>query len=151
MLVKRATVEAAGLWDPLYHLSVEDADFCMRARRAGWRCFFAHRARLWHMVSVTAGGYRPARTYQTGRSSAIFVRRYATLWQRLSVLAFLAVGMPAAFLRELPRRNTAAVVAKVRGFLAGLREPLPPPPAVQAPAPTPTPPEAVERSAAGAR
>lgn len=134
MLVSRRAAEAAGLWDPVYHLSVEDADFCMRVRHQGFKCYYAHRARLWHMVSVTAGGYLAARTYQTGRSTMIFLRRYASPWQWLTALLFMAVGMPAAFLRELPRRNTAAVLAKLRGFRDGWQMPLPPPPA--APRPT---------------
>ena len=129
MLVKRAVFEEVGLWDPLYFLSVEDADFCMRAKRAGWRCWYAHRARLWHMVSVTAGGYRAGRTYHTGRSTALFLRRYASPIQWLTAFAFTLVGYPAAFLRELPRGNQSAVLAKMKGFWRGLREPMTRPPA----------------------
>lgn len=128
MLIRRAALEAAGPWDPLYFLGVEDADFCLRVRRAGYRCLYAHRARLWHMVARTAGGYKPGRTFHTGRNTALFVRRWGTpLGKLTSALAALA-SLPVAFLRELPRRNAAAVTAKARGFLAGLREPLPPPP-----------------------
>lgn len=130
-LTKRECFERAGLWDPIYHLSVEDADFCMRIRRLGYRCHFAPRAKLWHMVSVSTGGYRPAKTFQTGRSTAIFVRRYARPWQWLTVLFFLAIGMPAAYLRELSRGNQRAVVAKMRGFVEGFRIPLPPPPRLE--------------------
>jgi GT2 family glycosyltransferase len=118
-LVKRAVFEQIGLWDPLFHLSFEDADFCMRARRRGWRCWFAHRARLWHMVSVTAGGYRESRTYHTARSTAIFIRRYAGPLQRLWAVVMILASLPVAFLRELPRRNVSAVRGKVRGFRDG--------------------------------
>lgn len=128
MLIRRAALEAAGPWDPLYFLGVEDADFCLRVRRAGYRCLYAHRARLWHMVARTAGGYKPARTFHTGRNTALFVRRWGSPLQKLaSALAALA-ALPVALLRELPRKNAAAVTAKARGFWTGLREPLPPPP-----------------------
>ena len=129
MLVKAAVFRDVGLWDPLYFLSVEDADFCVRAKRAGWRCWFAHRARLWHMVSVTAGGYRAGRTFHTGRSTALFLRRYAGPWQWVSAILFTLAGYPAALARELPRGNQGAVLAKMRGFWLGLREPLTAPPA----------------------
>ena len=118
-LVKRAVFEQIGLWDPLFHLSFEDADFCMRARRAGWRCWFAHRAKLWHMVSVTAGGYKESRTYHTARSTALFIRRYAGPLQRLGAVAMILVSLPVAFLRELPRGNASAVRGKIRGFRDG--------------------------------
>ena len=57
MLIRREAMLATGLWDPVYHVSVEDADWCVRMKRAGFRCWYAHRARLWHMVSPTTGGY----------------------------------------------------------------------------------------------
>lgn len=131
MLIRREAVEAAGLWDPIFFLSVEDADWCMRAKRLGFRCVYAHRAVLYHMVSDTTGVYKPAKTYQTGRSSAIFARRYAGPWQWLTFFGFLAAALPAAWLRELGRGNQAAAVAKARGVLAGLRSPLTPPPTLE--------------------
>jgi len=134
VLVRRRAFEEVGLWDPLFHLAVEDADWCLRARRAGYRCLYAHRARLWHMVSHTTGPYRAAKTYQTGRSTAIFVRRHAGLAQWASFLLFYAAAFPAAYLRELPRRNQGAAVAKLRGVLAGFRVPLTAPPGAARPA-----------------
>jgi GT2 family glycosyltransferase len=133
MLIRRAALEAAGLWDPTFFLGVEDADFCMRVRRAGYRCGYAHRARLWHRVSHNLGTYRAPRTYNTGRNTALFARRYARPWQWVTVVGFFAASLPVAFVRELFRGNQKAVVAKLRGFLAGLKAPLPPPPAPIAP------------------
>lgn len=132
MLIRREAMVATGLWDPVYHVGVEDADWCVRMRRAGFTCWYAHRARLWHMVSPSVGGYTPGRTFRTARSTAIFVRKYANPLQWASFLAWSAVALPAAYLRELPRHNTAAVTAKLRGLLAGLREPLPPLPELTA-------------------
>jgi GT2 family glycosyltransferase len=128
MLIRRAALEAAGLWDPVYFLCVEDADFCVRVKRLGYTCWYAHRAVLWHRVSAAVGGYAPGKTFHSARSTAIFVRRHGSRTQRLRALAWMALALPAAFLRELPRRNTAAVAAKLRGYLEGWRLPLPPPP-----------------------
>ncbi len=128
MLVPRRVMEEVGLWDPIYHVSVEDADWCMRMVRRGYRCWYAHRAVLWHMVSPTTGGYKASRTFQTGRSTAIFVRRFAGARQWISFLLFLAAAIPAAFLRELPRGNQGAAWAKLKGVLAGMRVPMTDPP-----------------------
>jgi GT2 family glycosyltransferase len=130
MLIRREAMLATGLWDPVYHVSVEDADWCVRMKRAGFRCWYAHRARLWHMVSPTTGGYTAGRTFRTGRSTAIFVRKYAGWAGWTGFLFWTAVALPAALLRELPRGNAAAVAAKLRGVLAGLRADLPPLPHV---------------------
>jgi hypothetical protein len=128
MLIRCAAMRATGLWDPVYHVSVEDADWCVRVKRAGFRCWYVHRARLWHMVSPTTGGYTARRTFSTGRSTAIFVRKYAGPAGWAGFLLWTAVAFPAALLRELPRGNAGAVLAKLRGVLAGLRVELPEPP-----------------------
>jgi GT2 family glycosyltransferase len=134
MLVRREALERTGLWDPVYYVGVEDADWCVRMKRAGFRCYYAHRARLWHMISHSLGVYRPSRTFHTGRSSAIFLRKYASPAQWASALAWLAAAVVAAYVRELPRRNQGAATAKLRGFLTGLRvelAPIPEPPAIE--------------------
>ena len=131
LLTPRKVVEEVGPWDPLFHLAAEDADWCMRMKQRGYRCVYAHRAVLWHMVSHTAGGYQPRRTFNTGRSAALFVRRYANPWQWFTFLSFMLMALPIAFLRELMRGNHMAAVGKLRGVLAGLREPTTDPPSIR--------------------
>ncbi len=108
-----------GLWDPTFQVSVEDADWCQRAKRKGWRCVYVHRAKLWHMVSPTTGGFKPSRTFQTGRSTMIFVRKHANLWNWLTFLLFFTIAFPVAYLRERRQGNQAAATAKVKGAWAG--------------------------------
>jgi len=126
MLARREALERTGLWDPVYYIGVEDADWCVRMKLQGFRCHYAYRARLWHMISHSLGVYRPSRTFHTGRSSAIYLRKYAGPTQWASALACFAAAVVAAYARELPRRNQGAAVAKLRGFLTGLRVELPP-------------------------
>jgi GT2 family glycosyltransferase len=128
MLIRRAAVEAAGFWDPIFQLCFEDADFCVRVRRVGFRCLYAHRARLWHKVSSSTGGYQPGKTFHSARSTALFIRRYANPWQRGKALLLIAAALPLAYLRELLHGNQAAVTAKARGYLAGFRAPMTVPP-----------------------
>ena len=127
-LMRRSVVEEVGLFDTLFKLAVEDADWCMRMKKLGYRAFYAHRAVLYHMVSHTAGNYKAGRTFFTGRANSLFTRRYAGLWGWLTFIVFTVVTLPLAFLRELPKGNQGAAVAKLRGIVAGLREELTPPP-----------------------
>lgn len=128
MLARREAFEAAGLWDPTFFLSVEDADWCRRIAAQGFSTWYAHRAILHHMVSDTTGVYTPKKTFQTGRSAAIFVRRYATWWQWLTFLGGMVAALPIAWVRELRRGNQAAAVAKAKGVWAGLKVPPTSPP-----------------------
>jgi GT2 family glycosyltransferase len=132
ILMRRSVLQEVGIFDPMFKLAVEDADWCMRAKKAGYRCMYAHRALLWHMVSHTAGGYQARRTFYTGRSNAIFLRRYGGPLQWLSFFLFSALALPFAFLRELPKGNQGAAISKLRGIFAGLRAPMTDPPTVTA-------------------
>jgi GT2 family glycosyltransferase len=127
ILIRRAAAEAAGMWDDVFYICVDDADFCTRVKRQGFRCLYAHRAVLYHMVAYTTGGYSAGRNFQFGRSGAIYVRRYASPWEWLSYLAFNAAALPVAWLRELRKGNQAAVVAKLKGIREGLKAKIPPP------------------------
>ena len=40
MIVRRAVFEAVGLMDEGYFMYFEEVDFCLRARRAGWPCWY---------------------------------------------------------------------------------------------------------------
>lgn len=133
MLVRREALEATGPWDATYFLGVEDADWCMRMKEHGWRCWYAHRAVLWHMISQSTGVYKPFRTFHTGRSTALFVRKFAGPWQKLRFLLFAALAIPSAFLRELPRGNQKAALEKLRGYVDGWRTEIPDEPAEQSP------------------
>ena len=134
ILIRRAAAEAAGMWDDVFYICVDDADFCTRVKRHGFRCLYAHRAVLYHMVAYTTGGYSPGRNFQFGRSGAIYARRYAKPWQWLSYFAFNAAALTVAWLREWRTGNQAAVAAKLKGIREGLTTKIPPPPPLTPPA-----------------
>lgn len=121
ILIKRSAGEAAGVWDPIFFICVDDADFCTRVKQKGFRCVYVHRAVLYHMVSYTTGGYTPGRNFLFGRSSALYARRYAKPWNWLTFFAFSTAAFGVAFLRELRKGNQAAAVAKLKGIREGLR------------------------------
>ena len=128
MLTRRQAILDTGLWDSTYFLGVEDADWCMRMKQAGYTCHYAHKAVLWHMISQSTGVYKPFRTFHTGRSTALFVRRFAGPWQWFTFALFTLLALPAAWLRELPKGNAGAAVSKAKGLLEGLRTTLGQPP-----------------------
>jgi GT2 family glycosyltransferase len=136
LLIPRDVLETVGGLDPAYFINVDDADWCRRALDAGYRLRYAPESEIWHKVAAsTQGSYTPTKTFHTGRSNAIWVRRHAGPFGfALFVLANL-LALPVAFLRELPRGNARSVRSKAKGVLRGLLDPLPEPPAPLAPPP----------------
>jgi len=129
LLVPRDALERIGPLDPAYFINVDDADWCRRALDAGYRLRYVPESRVWHKVAAASGGaYTPGKTFHTARSNAVYVRRHAGAAGLAGFLAANLVALPVAWLRELARGNAGAVVAKARGLLRGLRDPLPEPP-----------------------
>lgn len=128
LVARRELLESVGSLDPEYFAYVEDVDFSIRARRAGWRLEVVPAARVRHKVSASSGGgYTPLRSYLMGRGTALFVRRRADLLQRIGFALAAPLGLAAAFAREAPRGNARAVGAKLRGYVDGLlRRPVDP-------------------------
>ena len=126
LLVPRDALLRVGPLDPAYFINVDDADWCRRAARLGYRLRYVPDSVLWHKVAASTGGhYTPFKNFPTGRSNAVYARRQLGLAGRAGFLLANLVSLPLAFLRELPRGNAAAVVSKARGLWRGLRDELP--------------------------
>jgi GT2 family glycosyltransferase len=129
LLVPRDAFEKVGLFDPLYFIGVEDADWSRRAQDLGYRLRYVPESRIWHKVATSTGGsYTPTKTFHTGRSNALYARRHLSRLGLLGFLAANAAALPAAFARESLRGNARAVLSKARGLWRGLRDPLSDPP-----------------------
>jgi N-acetylglucosaminyl-diphospho-decaprenol L-rhamnosyltransferase len=55
LLVRRAVFEAIGLLDDNYFMYFEEVDFCLRARRAGWSCWYVPHAQVVHLAGQSSG------------------------------------------------------------------------------------------------
>jgi GT2 family glycosyltransferase len=55
MIVRREVFEKIGLLDESYFLYFEEVDFCLRARRAGWTCWYVPASRVVHLVGQASG------------------------------------------------------------------------------------------------
>ena len=70
MAISREAIEAAGLLDEGLFAYVEDVDFALRVREAGFEVVFAPDARAWHRVSASTGGEAASTTRcTTGRAT----------------------------------------------------------------------------------
>lgn len=55
MLIRREVFDAIGLLDDAYFMYYEEVDFCLRARRAGWPCWYVPASRVVHLVGQSSG------------------------------------------------------------------------------------------------
>jgi len=119
VLLGRPALERVGLFDESYVIYVEDVDWSMRARRAGFVLWYEPKARGWHHVSVTSGGgLTPLKAYFRLRSGALFLTRHAAAWERPP--AWLAYGAWTALL--LAKAAAAGDGASARALVLGFRD-----------------------------
>jgi len=112
--LRRQVIEQIGLLDPRFFIYYEEADWCVRARAAGWRIVYVPRARLWHKVSAAMGMAAPATYYYMSRNTLLFLaknargyRRWLSLARAASrnLLAAAACTVKPQGGRRLPERN----------------------------------------------
>lgn len=108
-----------GLLDESYFMYVEDADFCLRARRAGFRLACWTDARITHLVSLSSGRESPvAREWRVGYQ-ARFYRHWSRGSQRAVLLAASTARTAGVMLRDLLTGRPKLAAATLRGWRMG--------------------------------
>ena len=86
MLVKREVFERIGYLDEKYFLYLEDLDFCVRAKKAGFKILFEPAAIIWHKnASSTGGSGSKLQDYYFTKSRLLFALKFAKIRTKLAV------------------------------------------------------------------
>lgn len=90
MMIKREVFERVGLFDEQFFLYYEDADFCLRAAKKGFRVAVDPHAIVFHLLSKTIGKVSPFAVFYQTQSAVFFGRKYMqTFSQKFFHLLFL--------------------------------------------------------------
>ena len=76
MLIKKEVFNKIGFFDNHFFLYYEDVDFCLRARRQGFRIIVEPRLKIYHSLSKTIGKVSSLAIYHQTRSALIFGRKH---------------------------------------------------------------------------
>jgi GT2 family glycosyltransferase len=87
MLVKREVIEKIGLMDEEYFLYCEDVDWCLKARKAGYKCVVVLEAKIWHKVSSSAKAESFSYIYYHTRNGLLLAKKNAPFF--IKILAYL--------------------------------------------------------------
>lgn len=55
MMIRRTVFESVGLMDEDYFLYFEETDFCLKAARANWECWYVPQSRVMHITGQSTG------------------------------------------------------------------------------------------------
>jgi GT2 family glycosyltransferase len=114
MLIRRAVFESIGLLDEGYFLYFEEVDYCLRAARAGWKCWYEPRSRVVHLVGAATGvsdarsAHRRLPEYWFDSRRRFFVKNRGNLYAAVADLSWMAgrmLGHTRRVLQRLPDRT----------------------------------------------
>ena len=107
MLIKRAVVEKTGYLDTIYPMYSEDADYCFRARRNGFKMMYVPSGIVWHRISAATGGQLNWRKIRFRLiSNFIFLKRYARWYHWFTI--------PFYFVWDVLRVLVSAVTGRIK-------------------------------------
>ena len=137
LMVKAELLRKIGMLEPAFFIYWEDVDFCLRARRAGFRSVYVPAAVVWHKISRAYGGdtghglfyggrahgpESPVSLYLGTRNNLLFIERSLGWPARLPVLVF-ALGRKVAKMlalllprRDISRRKGTAIRLGIRDY-----------------------------------
>ncbi|MBU0618988.1 glycosyltransferase family 2 protein [Patescibacteria group bacterium] len=86
LLIKTSVLEKIGSLEEKYFLYLEDMDFCVRAKRAGYQFYYEPKAVIWHKNAASSHCGSALQDYYFSRNRLLFAARYAPLKTYLAVL-----------------------------------------------------------------
>lgn len=110
MIIRSTVFEAVGLMDERYFMYFEEVDFCHRARRAGWPCWYVPAARVVHLVGQSSGVTSPGAaqrrrpSYWFHARRRYFLRNHGRIATILADLAW-SLGYASYRLRRVVQRK----------------------------------------------
>jgi GT2 family glycosyltransferase len=122
MLIQRQVFERIGLFDTRYFMYFEDADFCRRARDAGFAVWCVPKAKMWHKVSLSAQRDKPLNRYHRALGQVRFYREHPHGPLAALRPAYIAAKVTQTLLRDVWRQDWELILPLLQGTIAGYRE-----------------------------
>jgi len=113
-LIKRKVIEKIGLMPEDYFLYFEDAEWCLKARKAGFECRVVPEARISHKVSKNTQEYSFSYVYYHYRNGLLLAKRNAPflikiIAYKMSLLIYLKQVIKLVFMPSKKNWARAAI------------------------------------------
>lgn len=86
MFIKRKVISKVGLLDERYFAYLEDAEYCQRVNKAGWKVIYVPTGYLWHKVSQTSKSGGDLNDYFLTRNRMLFGLKYASARTKFALI-----------------------------------------------------------------
>lgn len=120
VLVKRETIERAGMLDPDFFLYYEETEWCHRIRKAGFRITYVPESKIWHKVSRGLAGNPGLSLYYFSRNRLLFGKKCGLgLLHSLRITAFGLGRVLAGYLFHRKMKHSRIIWKAITDFYLG--------------------------------
>jgi len=120
-LIKKEVIEKVGMLDHEYFAYWDEADWCARARKAGYKVLCPPKAKIWHKIASTNKKISGFFEYYNTRNKFLFMKKYATRVQFISfMLCFFVFDFWFTSGMLFYHKNIKALISFYKGIKDGL-------------------------------
>lgn len=83
LFIKREVIEKIGLMDEDYFLYYEDVDWCLKTRKAGYKCVLVPKSIIWHKASSSAKEGSSSYIYYHTRNGLLLAKKNAPFFIKI--------------------------------------------------------------------
>jgi hypothetical protein len=98
-LVKREVFKKVGLYDEKFFFTYDDADFCYRAKQAGYRVVTNPKAKMWHVGAGTVSATTPFYIYHSYRGKMRFGLKHFKGVKKIGFIVINLIALPFLLIR----------------------------------------------------
>jgi GT2 family glycosyltransferase len=124
VLIKKEVIEEVGMLDHEYFAYWEEADWCVRAKKAGYGVLYVPKAEIWHKGLSTTRKTSGFVEYHMTRNMFWFMKQHTTRRQYLSFLVYF-FGFRFWFISAIHLiydKNVNAFISFFRGVMDGIKK-----------------------------
>lgn len=104
-LIRDAVIKKIGyLYEPFF-INFEETDFCLRARKAGFKIICEPKSEVWHKVQSTVSKISSLQSYYCYRNKALFMKRNASFYFKYLFYFYYTLYLSFRFVEKLFRGN----------------------------------------------
>lgn len=85
LFIKKEVFDKIGFFDENYFLYYEDSDFCLRAKKAGFRILYVPRSEVYHKNALSTGLGSPLQDYFITRNRLLFAFKFLSIRTKFAI------------------------------------------------------------------
>ena len=122
LMIRKNVIDDVGSFSEDYFMYYEEHDFCLRAKRYGWKAFYVANSRIYHKQSRSMGRENPLKQYYLSRNRILFMRRFSKGFSLFFFYCYYTLlQLPVSVTRHLLKGQMASAKYVFKGLIWNIR------------------------------